>query len=296
MLFSFFKYYFKVSFNESIDSGRGTITIASQRSTQIKPAFSRETNLGTLQSGQEEDFSKTTNSLNINSLASVMVNSNQKLNCTSSSSVNSTINNQISIESKDLYYNRYIKQNSPSPPIKLSSFSPTKLKPSQVQSLNTPGTSTTSSASLPSNSFQVTSNWNPNSYSSHNNQMMDSSDNSNDKISDLYKNQQQHNSKAIANKNSKNGSTSIIENTPPQSPAGFVSMLHLIDNETTKTDKHKNSNNSCTKFLDDSNDNIQTIHEFVSPLNAARLRPLRQQTRNAVVIFKILKRILIILN
>lgn len=259
------------------------MTTASQRSSQLKAAFPREKNgLGTLQSGQEEDFSKTTNHLlNSNSLTSALINSNQKLICNSSSSVNSLLSNPPVSESKDLYYNRFIKQNAPSPPIKLSSFSPTKLKANQIPGFITPATSATSSASIQSNSFQITTNWNPNSYLSHTpSQTADHPDNN--KSSDLSKNplyqqqqQQQMNRIQNSSKLSKYGSTSV--NTPPVSPTSFKSLLPVTNNEIEFKQKSDNQN-----ILDESND-MRTIDECVSKLNSARIRPLRHQTKHIVV-------------
>lgn len=96
------------SFNESIDSGRGTLT-TSQRSNPSR------NQLATLQSGQEQDFA------------------HERLIASSSTSSTSSLSSssKLNIDSKNLYYNRFLKQQCvtntpPSPPVKLSSYSPTK--------------------------------------------------------------------------------------------------------------------------------------------------------------------------
>ena len=129
------------SFNESIDSGRGTMTVTNTSSSSSQQQQPRSTsssnpalrNLPTLQSGQEQDFH--------------LHNNNNKNNLTSSSSSSlSPHNNHLSAgvarkahipedmadSSKNLYYNRFLKQQQhqlqqqhvntpPSPPVKLSS-------------------------------------------------------------------------------------------------------------------------------------------------------------------------------
>jgi hypothetical protein len=239
------------------------MTTPSQRSTQLKSSFPRElTGLRTLQSGQEEDFTKTTNYLHsTSSLSSTLINSNQKLSTCSTVSTPA-----LSSESKDLYYNRFLKQTVVSPPIKLSSFSPTKLKTNQIQGLNTPGTSTTSSASLQSNSFQ-TPNWSQNVYLSQNNHTIDSESNKSCELN--HKNHQLiHQPTNII---SKFGQISITQNTPPQSPAFIKPDLNDM--------KHKNKE----KILDESNHDFQSINEVVPILNSERLKPTRHETKNCLV-------------
>lgn len=251
-----------------------TTTSTTQRSSQLKNLLSRESNLGTLQSGQEEDFSKNT-AISINPNSSAI--SNSKAIITSSSTLNHS-----GSDSKDLYYNRFIKQtSSSSPPLKLSSSSPTKLKVNQMSNLNSTQNLTMSNASLPSNSF---SNWQQqiNNYSNQSNQLADSDQSSFEKSIEVQKNQSyNHQNIPLLSKTKRTISSSLIENTPPQSPACGTLPTKAIGNPESRK---LNDVNLGAKHLDDSND-IQTINEFVSPLKSTRLRPLRQQTRNAVVSF-----------
>jgi len=198
-----------VSFNESMDSGRGTMTSATpsnnSRSTttttssQQQQNFLRnrnvqETNLATLQSGQEEDFSchagdSTNNSTRNNN---TNTNSNDTTNDTTTSSASLFMNQQQgfqaikntklaaaseapSEDTKNLYYNRFIKQQSslptppvpPSPPVKLSSYSPTKQKPlSQQQQQQQQQLISSSSTSLSTATSSNSNNWQGNNSSS----------------------------------------------------------------------------------------------------------------------------------
>ena len=232
------------------------MTNSSQRSSLSKTSLPRDkSGLRTLQSGQEEDFLKTSHFQSTSSLSSALINSIQMM--TINSSINSTLSNPNISESNDLVYKRYIKQGgTTSPPIKLSSCSPTKLKTNHIQGhANTPGTSsTTSSASLQSNSFQTTpSNWTQNYYSHQNNQIIDSESNS--KSSEIAKNYHM-------NKTSKfSGNT-----PPPQSPAFF------------RSGSNYNNNGLATSTIVD--DDGKTIGEHTKRLSVKRLKPARLQNEN----------------
>ena len=148
------------SFNESIDSGRGTMTAANTSKQPIAR------NLPTLQSGQEQDFnSKQTqsflnqqnyNNSNRNAQQGVSISSSSS----SSSSSHSESNNQQQqhqqnqqhqqqLQQTNFYYNRFIKQQQldlnapPSPPVKLSTYSPTKQQKCQLMSASTTSLATT---------------------------------------------------------------------------------------------------------------------------------------------------------
>lgn len=153
--------------NESIDSGRGGTMPLSNNNKQhfLRNRNTQEvTNLATLQSGREEDFtnsladssrntntnndtndSTTTSSLFMSQGFQVIQKSNSKLDNTTP---------QPDPDSKNLYYNRFIKQQQippppspvpPSPPVKLSSYSPTKQRSlSQTQQQQLISSSSTS--------------------------------------------------------------------------------------------------------------------------------------------------------
>jgi len=181
------------SFNESIDSGRGTMTATNTSRSPLGGQMGR--NLPTLQSGQEQDFNtaNTINKLNTvgftNSSSfvagnSVMHNNINQSSSSSSSSSHSASSSQINHfssshstnaqqhqynqhihhnqiqnpqphldaadSSKNLYYNRFLKQHQidmntpPSPPVKLSSYSPTKQQKCPLMSSSTTSLSTSS--------------------------------------------------------------------------------------------------------------------------------------------------------
>lgn len=210
------------SFNESIDSGRGTMTTtntsssATQRSSQQQPQVIGR-NLPTLQSGQEQDFNTVNSAINLinqmngNASTSFLANnphtsglhsSTGNMNTTnskgaslsssssSSSSSQSSYNNtnmnpnhhhtnshhhhnnnnhhtnsqpihhtmnqapvDLADSSKNLYYNRFLKQQldqnaPPSPPVKLSSYSPTKQQKHQLMSASTTSLSVAGSSNM----------------------------------------------------------------------------------------------------------------------------------------------------
>lgn len=175
------------SFNESIDSGRGTMTTTSHRSSSANnttvSSVKTPAHLVTLQSGQEQDFNRahsrnnlantaaaaaaaavSSSSSNVNHhhhhhhhhIANSTSLSSSSSSHSSSTSSSSSSNSSSSFSSKptangeqpgkmdaelsaaeatkNLYYNRFINKQSlvntpPSPPVKLSSYSPTKDKP-----------------------------------------------------------------------------------------------------------------------------------------------------------------------
>jgi serine/threonine protein kinase len=194
-----------VSFNESMDSGRGTMTSATpsnnSRSTTTTTTSSQqqqnflrnrnvqETNLATLQSGQEEDFSCHASDTTKNSTRNNNTNTNDTTNDTTTSSASLFMNQQgfqaikntklgaseaSSEDTKNLYYNRFIKQQSslptppvpPSPPVKLSSYSPTKQKPLSQQQQQQQQLISSSSTSLSTATSSNSNNWQGNNSSS----------------------------------------------------------------------------------------------------------------------------------
>ena len=187
-----------VSFNESMDSGRGTMnsTAPSNNSTRstssaggnsqqnnfLRSRNTQETNLATLQSGQEEDFSTLADTTRNNNTTTTNNNDSANETATTSSlfmnhqGFQSIKNGKLAIETsnddtKNLYYNRFIKQQQqqqqqnsiplqvpPSPPVKLSSYSPTKQKPlshqQQQQLISSSSTSLSTATSSNSNNWQ----------------------------------------------------------------------------------------------------------------------------------------------
>ena len=133
------------SFNESIDSGRGTMTATNtsssssqQQQQQQQPRSASSSNPGlrnlpTLQSGQEQDFhphNHKSNNLTSSSSSSLSPHNHLLANVARKNN----IPEDMTDSSKNLYYNRFLKQQQhqlqqqhvntpPSPPVKLSSSS-----------------------------------------------------------------------------------------------------------------------------------------------------------------------------
>ena len=216
------------SFNESIDSGRGTLT-TSQRSNP-----SSRNHLATLQSGQEQDF------------AHDRLVGSSSASSTSSISSSSKMN---SIDSKNLYYNRFLKQQCvtntpPSPPVKLSAYSPTKDNNGRQQQQQQHQLISASTNSLP--------------LSHSNNQL-------------FYPSQSVHN-KYLSTENLHALHTSSSSSISPSPSALYTQHM----------DKKSNRKQSSSSA---SNSSDQKIQDCVSPLKAGStlLRPTRQASKNAVL-------------
>jgi hypothetical protein len=264
------------------------MTGTSTASTTQRSTRQRELNLGTLQSGQEEDFTSTQMSYNNTNSSNQLSNLQQTRTTTpvqvstnmSSSSSSSTSNLQHKppltqqppgvqqhpvIDTKNLYYNRFINKHPPAQPAPSSTAPvqnipktssayekvPNKLTKYQSSHSSSTVTSTTTS----STSFPTTA-----AYQQQQQRV-------------VYTSQHDTVKQIGAPIKNKYPISSAIENTPPQSP------LCAPSSATTPYQVLATSNNR----LDDSNEVHSTINEFVSPLKANRLRPLRQQTRNAVM-------------
>jgi hypothetical protein len=277
------------------------MTGTSTASTTQRSTRQRELNLGTLQSGQEEDFTSTQVSYNNNNNNNSSSGSNQLSSCmqqtrtttpvqllnnmsSSSTSSNmippkstSAMQQPMMLDTKNLYYNRFINKHPPAQPASAAAVqtsipktsstydtkSPTKLK---YQSTSTVTTSTTSSSCT---SFPPPSSTSSSSSSSNNVHQQ--------RV--IYTSQHETLKQLGTINKHKYPISSIVENTPPQSPLCSAPIQSSSTTTTTPTPFQMSNN----KQLDDSNEIHSTINEVVSPLKANRLRPLRQQTRNAVM-------------
>lgn len=234
-----------ISFNESIDSGRGTMTTATTTAnTNLSGSTQRYmyghvtppnnlANLCTLQSGQEEDFSAPTNTSS---------------NSTSLKSSKSEMIDHSGTSKNGLYYNRFINKHPPSPPIKLSSYSPTKLKQTAPQS----GSSVSSS-----------SNWSQ-------------------RVAQYQQQQPVVTQKSI-HELKKGAVSSLLDNTPPQSPLLTLSH-HTASQYAMSAAKGLSQFSAVTSNkLDESSDGAQSLSELCSPIRTDRLRPMRQQNSKFVM-------------
>ncbi|CAF0731588.1 unnamed protein product [Brachionus calyciflorus] len=240
------------SFNESIDSGRGTLT-TSQRSNQ---KFNNSSNLATLQSGQEQDFI------------------NDKITSSSTSSSSSlSSSSKLNMDSKNMYYNRFLKQQQcltstpPSPPVKLSSYSPTKESNRLISA---------STNSLPISRSNNHLNFYTNNLPSL---QLNSNCISNNNLNNKYLSSE--------NLHGFHMSTSSSSSISPSPSALYTQQLTQPQQQQQqpppqqqeKNDKKSKKSKEVTCNPD------QKIQDCVSPLKASStlLRPTRQASKNAVL-------------
>lgn len=358
-----------VSFNESIDSGRGTMTTtssSSQRSNSQQQQFNQRNapvtnqcfnnHLGTLQSGQEEDFlnvnnqcnnqlNKINNSNNLNNMVGsssslvsncssslLNINNSQQItnslslqqqqqhsqilnqqqylhsikpvsNTSSSSSSSSSISSsskpihlqpQLSLNQTDdkLYYNRFLKQQQmlvntpPSPPVKLSSFSPTKQQ-KQTGSLSL--SSSSQQQLLSSSSTSLSTNGGNNTGSFNYNQMQHMQQQQQQMYNSIPSNSNSNYSNFQTMNDNTNSSDRALSFS---SPSPSLAQIHRSDSVSSlsnnKISSSSNASSSSkqqkTKTKSVDSDNKQ-IEDLVSPLKLGStvLRPTRQASKNAVV-------------
>jgi polo-like kinase 4 len=196
------------SFNESIDSGRGTMTAtntSSSHQARSTPQGGIGRNLPTLQSGQEQDFHTVNSAINLinqmnneNSSSFLAQNghstniighsaslSNNNQSSSSSSSSSSSYHNKATSHqssshqkfdddsSKNMYYNRFLKQQQFDSQTNAPPSPPIKLtsshSPTKQQKTQLMSASTTSLATTGINNYQMYNNQNNNNQHNNNN-------------------------------------------------------------------------------------------------------------------------------
>lgn len=347
------------SFNESIDSGRGTMTATNTSSAQARStpqgcqAIGR--NLPTLQSGQEQDFNTVSSAINIinqlnnnnpnvnsSSFLATNAHSNHILNqhgakpavslssssSSSSSSQSSTCsqkinhyNNQLnnnnnnphqqhlshqhsadmSDSSKNLYYNRFLKQQHdldvnppPSPPVKLSSYSPTKQQKMQLMSSSTTSLSTTGVSNI--NNYQTYQNSNTYQQLSRSNTNLNSINtiNNNNLSNNFTQNKFQHHVPYLNNSQQCGVNYSEAHQAPENtlnsrsaSPSAYP--MHRSDSVASLSNSQKSSVKSKSKKSkkpeETGTDVAKSINDTVAAFKTGPtlLRPTRQASKNAVL-------------
>jgi polo-like kinase 4 len=336
------------SFNESIDSGRGTLTTSSSQTNNTTNNSSlHQQNRNsyaiskTLQLGHEHDINnfnlknqnlplKGTSSTSLSTDSSSKVNlfNNQDIISSEQISFSKNIqNNSYKInddltDSKNLYYNRFLRQEkfvSNSPPVKLLN-SPTKQNKSEQQCLiqhnlarNYHPVFTNSNynndGSNESNIRAISYNFNSNSINTNNNDaninyissnilLPQKTQNNNPTISldnisgtKLFSDGLNHlNSNEINQAKNQSDSISSVysSNINSNKSSSLTSNMNLINNNSTSQSVNNNNylkKNLRSKKLKEETNEKKLIEEHVSPVkpSSTLLRPTRQVSKSAVL-------------
>lgn len=270
------------SFNESIDSGRGTMTSTNQRVATSSSTQPIARNLPTLQSGQEQDFN-TAKQQQTSFLTQQQASYNrpqQGVSSISSSSSSSSSSHSESNNNNNLYYNRFLKQQQldlnapPSPPVKLSTFSPTKQQKIQLMSASTTSLSTSTQATPYQQQQAYTNSISYQQISRSNNNLHAASFQS----SQHYQQQQQQ-----ASYNTQQPHHHNDVNSRSASPSAFP--MHRSDSVSSLSNSQSKTSLKSKQKKPKSVDNASKPFEALTPFRTGPtlLRPTRQASKNAVV-------------
>lgn len=325
------------SFNESIDSGRGTMNTANTSRSPLQQNIAR--NLPTLQSGQEQDFNMAKLNLGNKQSSFVVGNSSNINQSSSSSSSSSTSSSQInhfnshqSVQqhqynpssssshqqhthtqqqqhapttdaadnSKNLYYNRFLKQQQmdvhglnapPSPPVKLSSYSPTKQQKCHLMSASTTSLSTSG------NHYQgYQSSMAYQQLSRSNNNLNSNQCNVQASVTNQQQMQVKNQQMVYPNSSTQYNNAEVTPSNTPDfninsrsaSPCAFP--MHRSDSTSSLSSSQKSSAKTKVKKskkpeIEMGTDGPKTINDTVSAFKTGPtiLRPTRQASKNAVL-------------